>query len=335
MNNPFINPIFSDYYKESPIVLCDIGSSGGIEAIAIWKEVSKYLKIIGSEPDERAPRPSVKTTKIPPLILKTALYHSKITTNLWLTRQPTLSSLLKPNYNFIRQFPVAERFDVINSIQVKTDSLDNQLSENKIDDVDFLKIDTQGTELYILEGGRSILNKSIFGIETEVEFAPLYQEQPLFSDVDTFIRKFGFEIFDLNIGFWKRARGINYGGPKGQLVDANAVYFKSLSALKEMLDQYQNNGRKKSKILRCISICILYGYIDYAEAIFNQWESEFSLEERKAFSIFLNKSVLFSRKLLSFKGRRKIAKLLYYLWLIFRPENKSWNTANGSIGNLE
>ena len=62
---------------------------------------------------------------------------------------------------------------------------------------DFVKLDTQGTELYILEGMQHTLKRAIFGVEVEVEFIEMYKNQPLFNEVDIFMRKLGFHLFDL------------------------------------------------------------------------------------------------------------------------------------------
>jgi hypothetical protein len=50
--NIFIEPVFSDIYNKYPIVLIDVGASGGLERN--WLPAVKYLQTIGFEPDERA-----------------------------------------------------------------------------------------------------------------------------------------------------------------------------------------------------------------------------------------------------------------------------------------
>ena len=43
------------------------------------------------------------------------------------------------------------------------------------------------------------LNRAIFGVEVEVEFIEMYQDQPLFNEVDSFMRERGFYLFDLKL----------------------------------------------------------------------------------------------------------------------------------------
>ena len=75
-------------------------------------------------------------------------------------------------------------------------TLDNLYHQSIIRELDFLKIDVQGSELDILHGGRDIINDNILGIQIEAEFKQLYKSQPLFAEIDSDIReKFNFEFF--------------------------------------------------------------------------------------------------------------------------------------------
>jgi hypothetical protein len=60
-----------------------------------------------------------------------------------------------------------------------------------------MKLDCQGAELDILKGSQRVLATSLIGIESEVEFVPLYENQPLALDVTEWMRVHGFEL----IGF--------------------------------------------------------------------------------------------------------------------------------------
>jgi len=60
----------------------------------------------------------------------------------------------------------------------------------------FLKMDTQGYELPILQGGMSVMG-GISGIQMEVSLTPLYKGQPCVEDIVPFLRDLGFQIFGL------------------------------------------------------------------------------------------------------------------------------------------
>jgi hypothetical protein len=93
--------------------------------------------------------------------------------------------------------------------------------------VDFLKIDTQGSELQVLRGGAETLRSQVVALEVEVEFASLYDGQPLFRDVDAFVASCGFSLFKLRRQEWVRR---NYAAhpslSAGQLVFADALYLR-------------------------------------------------------------------------------------------------------------
>ena len=44
-----------------------------------------------------------------------------------------------------------------------------------------MKIDAQGSELNILEGGEKFLKNNLIGLQIEVEFNEIYKGQPLFN----------------------------------------------------------------------------------------------------------------------------------------------------------
>ena len=74
------------------------------------------------------------------------------------------------------------------------------MRKNGIQEVDFIKIDTQGSELSILKGSTDSLKNAI-GLEIEVEFVDIYENQPLFNEVDSFVRKMDFELLQLTTYF--------------------------------------------------------------------------------------------------------------------------------------
>ena len=68
-----------------------------------------------------------------------------------------------------------EVFQVVRTHQVQTTRLDD-IPETA--DVDLLKVDVQGAEMMVFEGAPQRL-KSALIVDVEVEFIPLYKNQPL------------------------------------------------------------------------------------------------------------------------------------------------------------
>ncbi len=80
--------------------------------------------------------------------------------------------------------------------------------------IDVLKLDLQGYELQALKGAEGLLDRTHI-IITEVEFIAMYDGQPLFGDVDTYLRSKGFALHNL-YDLWTLQNG--------QLTSGDALY---------------------------------------------------------------------------------------------------------------
>ncbi len=63
-------------------------------------------------------------------------------------------------WNFTRQLITGKFGKQYDILEVKTETIDNFCSRKKIENIDVLKIDTEGTELEILIGAKNILSKT-------------------------------------------------------------------------------------------------------------------------------------------------------------------------------
>lgn len=81
---------------------------------------------------------------------------------------------------------------------VHTETLDSFAAERNIALIDILKMDIQGGELLALRGARNLLEESrIRLLALEVEFKPLYKDQPLYWDLCAYLYSFGYSFFKL------------------------------------------------------------------------------------------------------------------------------------------
>ena len=93
-------------------------------------------------------------------------------------------------------------------IEVEMITLDNFCENYKIDNIDFLKIDTQGYEKFVLEGAQNLLkNRKIKIIKLEMIFSEIYEKSASFYDIEGYlhdnyklisINNFGNTIDDIN-----------------------------------------------------------------------------------------------------------------------------------------
>lgn len=87
-------------------------------------------------------------------------------------------------------------------IQVRSVRLDTYIANAR--QPDMLWVDLQGAELAAFKGAQRVLAK-VRLIHVEVSFRPVYLGQPLFHEVDGFLKSNGFSLFSVtNIGIFRR-----------------------------------------------------------------------------------------------------------------------------------
>ena len=149
-----------------------------------------------------------------------------------------MTSLLTPNrqvLELLHGFP--EWGTVIGTEEVDTKRLDDVA---ETDGIDMVKIDIQGGELMALSNAKKRL-KTTLVIQTEVEFLPMYEGQPLFSDVDIFLRKQGFMLHRFYPTVSRVVRPLvvdnNIYAELSQLTWADAIFIRDITRLDLLSDQ--------------------------------------------------------------------------------------------------
>jgi FkbM family methyltransferase len=250
-----------DLLRLDPLVLVDVGARGGI--LDRWRHVEPWLRTVGFEPDARSLDTVERSERS--TVLHTALGSEPGSLDLHLTAEESHSSVLPPNRAFLSRFPQVGRFDVVETRTVEADTLDVQLDRAEIGRVDFIKLDTQGSELMVLQGAQKTLGRGVIGIEVEVELNPLYEEQPLLADVDRFLRPFGYELFDLaQPRRWRYRGGEELALARGQIIWTDAVYLLGPEHMLPLLRRADDAG---PDLARFVVICLLYDLGDYALAL--------------------------------------------------------------------
>lgn len=209
--------------------VCNVGARWG--DTGAWWRIEPVASAIGFDPDpvecERlnALCPSPRTERYLPL----ALGSEQGDATLYITREPACSSVYKPIEELSERFSELEVIRVEQTQKVRLTPLDTWWEAEERPSVSFLKIDTQGSEFDILHGAQNLLGDCL-GCEIEVEFSPIYENQPLFSDVDTFLRAQGFVLWRLN-DLCHYSEKPRTSGEKGRLYWANAVYLRDYRSL--------------------------------------------------------------------------------------------------------
>ena len=83
-------------------------------------------------------------------------------------------------------------------IEIETNTLDNYCKQNRINQIDILKLDVQGFEIEVLKGAIEMLNlQKIKLIYTESYFVQQYVNQPLFHEIAAMLYQYNFTLQDI------------------------------------------------------------------------------------------------------------------------------------------
>jgi FkbM family methyltransferase len=306
------------------LYLMDIGARGDIQS-PFNKIENLSLILVEPDPEESDNLIKLYSNKAKDIkILPFALWSFRSILSLNLTKSPGASSVFLPNRKFLNQFPDQNRFDIVKEYSVNSSTIDELYDEKYFDRIDFVKIDVQGSELNVLKGGKLFLKSNIIGIEVEVEFSELYVDQPLFSDIDKFIREeLCLELWDLARTYWKYKTKNNYLPTKGKMVFGDALYLRPIIGLDIWLSKFDFNTAQ-NKLFALINTALIYGFIDYASAIIENEKLSLYLNSNKISEI--NKEIKRLGKGLhvSFKWSNFIYYFLLGLTNIFKPVHEKW-----------
>ena len=214
-------------WSSSKIVYADVGARGGPPQN--WLRSGRDVVYVCFEPDPDEAKILEKDFTIndnyKAIVINKALGSETGTQTLHLTKFRPSSSILEPNHELLKNMADGDFYEVEKKIPVSITTLDSAADSAGIA-VDLLKIDVQGFELQVLKGASKMLDH-VIGCELEVSFIEIYKNQPLFAEIDQFMRSRGFFLADLE-RFWWRSKAMPLEiQERGKLSYGNAFYLKS------------------------------------------------------------------------------------------------------------
>lgn len=188
---------------------------------------------------------------------------------LYITNTGMTSSLLPPNQDLLSLFMnLAELIQVVRTAEIDTRRLDD-IPDITEAGCDLLKLDVQGLECEILCNATKVLSNCLV-VQTEVEFVPLYRNQPLFAEVDQVLRKNGF-VFHKFLGLAGRpfkplTKGGNPNVPISQVLWSDAVYVRDFTQLERL---------SKEQLLKLATLLHeVYGSVDLCHRVLAAYDAK-------------------------------------------------------------
>jgi len=245
------------FLSRHPITLVDIGARDAF--LGEVENLKKYCAYIGFDADveecDRAnaqpPEGFAKFKMLPYYLGRSD--GEQVDFNLYLSRGD--SSRFGPGERFKKLFK--QGLQIERTVSLEATKLDTAVAVQGISGIDLLKLDTQGSELEILQSGLTCL-QDVLLVESEIEMTEMYRGQPLLGEFLVFMREQGFELLYLNRVFQGRQ---HYGGEcRGQLIFGDALFAKS----ETHYARFSPESLAKHAVL-----LVNYGHLDIAHDIWN------------------------------------------------------------------
>lgn len=193
-----LEKLFIEYLIEGSFLMVDIGSNGGITC----NPGKKLYKCNGVRYMYCDPRDNLNddeecvVEKGKDIIISKAISDRKNIRKFFLTEKGQVSSLQEPNIEEIMKFDNPKRFQVKEVIDIPCTTLEQVMDEYQ-EEIDYLKIDVQGHEKYIIDSSEKILASIAPWIMIEMNNKDYYHGQENFWALGRKLELLGYETIDI------------------------------------------------------------------------------------------------------------------------------------------
>jgi FkbM family methyltransferase len=270
--NLFKQSSIANIAEAYPLRFFDIGARGGFDT-SLWP-VAFASEAIGFEPnpDEFKLLSNVGYEVWMNLrYLPVAVSGGNGIKTLNVPSDPVGASLLGPTKLYGPARTKTQFFDVVETHQVETETLDRILVHFDLSPPEYLKLDIEGVELEVLKSSQITLNHTL-AVKVEVAYGKHRADQPLASEIMTFLEQQGFALMDfIEPSHWRTTSTVLHPlmdktpipYSRGQIAQGDLLYFRRPHLL--------NTGGviDVGRHLQLALIAMSFGYFDFAEDIFS------------------------------------------------------------------
>lgn len=280
-----------------PLTVVDVGSRGSPPPeLNSVRKISKYIGFDASADGQSHSRID-KRDWLNYEVLQAFIGESRKEITFHNFSDGGLSSAFPASRSYDNEF--ANAYRLVSTEKLTSVSLADVLGD-RMSEVDFLKLDTQGSELQILESDGTT---NIPLIEVEVEFIEVYEGQPLFDKIFMKMVAEGYRLLWLTR---------HYGSPhssrllgRGSLVFGEALFGLGPSRALDL---------RKESFERYLLLLSNYGHCDFAEFLLNLRTDFSSAEKASLFQLltYFSSGIRDGAKFGDEFGRRFFEKQRYF-----------------------
>jgi FkbM family methyltransferase len=184
----------------APPVLVDVGAASGVHSP--WRRIAKYSICVAFEADDRELE-SVTSDAAAFRRLTTfnciAAERASDAEPFHLTVSPHCSSRLRPRLDQLQRYAFAPLFRVERTLDVRARDIPSALAELSLDRIDWLKVDTQGTDLRLFRSLDERLAARTLVVEFEPGIIDAYEGEDRLEDVLREMHTRGFWVSNLRV----------------------------------------------------------------------------------------------------------------------------------------
>jgi len=250
---------------DDKLTALDVGAQGGFFNSNLFS--NKYNNFFDPIVVEPLLNEAEKLRKENYKVITSGLWSTNCKKKLYVTgKRSGSSSMYKPSkesydlYNFKKKdFSL---FDVTNEVEVDCTTVKDSLNKLGIKNLDFLKVDTQGSELEILKG---LGEYQPLMIKAEVQVVSMYEKVPNWSELMSYLYKINYMTSE-----WIEI---------GPHVTRSPVEMDMI-----FIPNYLNDAGKKlilSREKKFISLMLIFGHIKLLQTISKKLNFSIDLELRK------------------------------------------------------
>jgi hypothetical protein len=191
------------------LTLVDVGAS--LEPFAPFQPLLGAVTYVGFDPDRRELHTSSSGGGRRIIVEQAVVADADAgEATFFLTANPTCSSTLRPLAGEVGEYLHAYRFEVVGEATVPATTLAKALAGAGIDRVDWLKLDTQGTDLRLVASLDDGLAATLMAVDAEPGLDPSYDGEDTFGELHRALVARGFWLSDLELTRAVRLRRATY-----------------------------------------------------------------------------------------------------------------------------